>query len=137
MAPYLDEDLGGIPEERPAASGEYDLRIIAAEIKRTKADNRDMIVVTTVIDGDDNATPFNSYLVIPNDDDKEQDGGRLAKMFWRSIKRFLHLFEIPYDFDDVQEFVGCRAKAFVELKINQDNGNEYNEIRVPRLPKED
>jgi hypothetical protein len=137
MPPYLDEDLGGIPEERPVASGEYALRIISAEVKRTKKDDRDMFVATCVVDGDDNATPFNTYLVLPNDDDKANDGGRLAKMFYRGLKRFLHLFEIPYDFDEVGEWVGARATASVEMKINQDNGNEYNEIRVPRLPKED
>jgi hypothetical protein len=37
----------------------------------------------------------------------------------------------------VGEWVGCKAIGFVELKLNQDNGQEYNELRVPRLPKED
>jgi hypothetical protein len=138
MPAYLDEDLENVQEERPVPEGEYALRIVATEETRTKADDRDMIVVTIAIEDPQypDASPFRHWCVLPNEDDKVKENGRTAKMFYRNMKRFLHLFGIPYDFESPEEWQGATCMSYVKLGTNPDSGQEFNQIDPPRIPKE-
>jgi hypothetical protein len=127
-----------VPEEQVAPEGEYDLRIAACDVQRTKADDRDMFAVRVDVEATEDYTPIFVYLVIPNDNDWEDEGGRLANMFVRSLKRFfvgvfgLELEALfPNDEPDGEEAVGATGTALVTQRMYE--GNPQNEIRTPRL----
>jgi hypothetical protein len=76
------------------------------------------------------------YVGIPNEGDEPDKAAFKALL----LKRFLHLFGIPYDKSGIDteklamEMPGCTAHA--ELQLSEYNGNLSNVLIVPRLGSE-
>lgn len=128
----LGTDITQLEEEQIAPEQEWDLRIIAAEMRRTKADDRDMIVSTVVIEAPDDYQPITTYMVLPNEDDFAD--GRKAKNFLRSLKRYLKVFDIEMTAEgfNVEDMVGSTGSCLVGKDI-LDDGREVNILKLPRF----
>jgi hypothetical protein len=54
------------------------------------------------------------------------------------LRRFLELFDIPFEGGefDLDDFIGATANAELTLSEPDDNGNVYNRLVLPRIKEE-
>lgn len=91
MASFLNMDVNDAQEYKAVAEGEYQLRVMAAEIKTSKKTGGDYIGVKCQIMGDDPFTKdINHTLMIPTaqDDVKQANNRKLA------IRNFMQAFDV-------------------------------------------
>jgi len=91
-------------EDHPAAEGEYDLTIIQAEEKTSKAGN-EMVQVMIQIEGEQ-APPIFFNLVPP------PEGHAHARLMNRNIQRFYALFDLDPK-AEAEDFAGATAHCLV------------------------
>lgn len=135
---FINTRMGDAPEVKVASEGMYDLHVIRAELQRTKKDDRDMISVGIAIEGPEDYEILNQWFVLPNEDDWEEENGRKAKMFLRNLKRFLHVFGIEWSTEgfELESLEGAAGKCLVTTRTNEDTGQVFNDLRLPRLPED-
>lgn len=129
-------------KEQPLApEAMYDLR--CTDTDHNTKEGKNTVRVTVEIEGGDFA-PFSHYLALPRKDgyDEEMDvknnkkKGTTGKNKMVMLKRFLHLFNIPFNENgfDLIDIKGATARALLGQRENE--GTKYQEIRVPRMPEE-
>lgn len=133
--PFIKVDLDDVEEQNVAQEGEYDLRIISAEDKESKAGN-DMTVLLIQIEGAEqqNLAPIRHWITYPTEDTPpEQRAMRLI-----DLKRLLACFGIKYENKgfNSEDLVGATGHCLV-IQEKGDDGNTYNRIRPPRLRRTD
>lgn len=91
----ISEDLNEDYEDKPVAEGEYDLRIIAAEDKRNKADTADMTEVIIEVEGEEGEGAANvfHYINYPS----ETDNKKQIRFKMLMITAFVRMFEVPFE----------------------------------------
>ena len=130
--PYISVALDDAKEGEPVPEGEYELRIVKAEDGESKKGNT-MTTVTMRIEnaGIPNASPVRHWLVYPDSSTPmEQRNLRLL-----DIKRFLTCFGVPFDgggFDSA-DLEGAIGRCMLTQEQNEENGEIYNRLRLPRL----
>jgi hypothetical protein len=128
---FINLDLTGVKEGEIVPEGEYDLRIVKVEDGESRKGNQ-MTTVTIRIEGTDvpNPAPVQHYITYPTPD--LPDNQKYMRLL--DIKRFLTLFEVPFDkagFDS-EELLGQTARGM----LTQEEGNDgiiRNRLRLPRL----
>lgn len=119
-----------VQEPEAAPEGEYDLRIVRAEDKESKAGNNMVECIIVIEEPGIDAQPIRHYLLdwegIP------EDQQRIRKL---EYKRFCACFNIPEDFDDAEELVGQTGRSYVTQEVSERDDNVYNRLRLPRLKK--
>ena len=140
---FVPIDFNSVEETKPVDAGRYDLIIAACDVTKTgdksKVPGTDQFKVSIGIEGEDNAPNISHYITLLNGQEEKSSANFKILL----LKRFLHLFKIPYDPQGIDleqiamEMVGCRANAEVSLSEPDDNGNVYNRLVVPRIPNED
>ena len=132
---FVPIKLDDVQESQPVEEGEYDLQIVKAEVGESKKGNTMITVALRVLD-EPNASLVNHWIVPPkaSDSPERQSLGRL------DIARFCYAFGIPYDASqggfDTEDFHGKTARVFLKKEVNEQDGNEYNRVRLPKLPKD-
>ena len=128
--PFIKESLDDITEGEVVPEGEYDLKIIKAAEKESQKGN-DMVALTIKIDDSDypNAKLVGHWLLSP--DGAEPDVAYIRKL---EYKRFCVCFDLPFDCE-VEDMVGSTGRAML-VQEEGDDGEMYNRLRLPRLPKE-
>lgn len=130
--PFIKMGLKDAKEAEHVPEGEYDLRIVKAEDKKSKAGNP-MTAVTIRIEDPNypNAQLLNHFLNYPTGD-AVADPLRL-----RDIARFLTLFEVAYQDDgfNSEDLVGQTARGLLTIE-DGDNGQKFNRLNPPRLGAE-
>jgi hypothetical protein len=126
----LDDDF----ESQPVPEGNYDLRVISAKDKESKAGNPMTEIMIGIEDGEHpNASPLFYYLNYPPKDHEWYN------LMWQANTRFLTIFSIPYDGDgfNTDDLEGATGNCFLELNVSEYEGNtsEVNELRLPRVKK--
>lgn len=124
--PFIRESLEDVTEAKAAPEGEYDLRILKAKQKESKAGN-DMIELMVAFDDGTDAMPFFHYLL--SWDDGTPDEQVVNRK--REIKRFCAAFDAPEDFED-SDLVGLTGKMFVKQEDSTD-GIPRNRMILPRI----
>lgn len=135
--PFIEtgRNLDDIAEEAPVPEGDYDLRIFGVKTGEAPSGRTTVRVSIAIEDPNfDNAMPMLHVLTIPKADDWEEDPELAARMM-RSNKRFLAMFKIGYTADgwDTDDFEGSTTRAHLSQSTEDEQGNVYNRIRVPRL----
>lgn len=125
-------------ESEIAPEGEYDLRIVKVEEKKTgdksKIPGEPMIQCTIRIEEpNSNYSLFNHTLMIVTKKTPDEN----KDMYKLNIQRFLETFNIPhedtgFDTDDLQ---GAEGRCMVTQK-DGDDGVTRNQLRLPRLKGE-
>lgn len=127
--------LMDVGEEELVPEGQYDLRIFATRESKSQS-GRDTTIVSIQVEDPNhpNAQPITHVLTIPSDEDWDENP-QMATTFMRRNRRFLELFKIPYSEDgwDTEDFPGQTARAFVSQTKEDNEGNVYNRIRVPKF----
>lgn len=129
---FVAINLNDVEESAPVAEGEYDVQITKATLGESKG-GKPMITANIRLVGQPTAQAIRHFIVLPTPDlDAEQT--RYRKL---DLKRFCAAFNIPTDGGvNVDDFQGAEASVYVTKKVDDDSGNEYNELRLPRLRKE-
>lgn len=122
-------NLADVEESKPVAAGvKYNLIITEAGETTSKAGNP-QIEVSIAIEGHDNAPNLRHYVSLP----QTGEGKDPSKENYKALllKRFLVLFNIPFNGGefDTQDFAG--AKAFAELGL--DDSGDFNRLILPRM----
>lgn len=128
-------NLNDIPEEAPVTEGDYDLAIFAVNEGVAKSGRATVKASIRIEDPNfPNAQPMLHVLTIPSEDDWENDED-LAKRMTRSNLRFLALFGIAHTDEgwDTDDFEGANCRAHLSLTDEDESGNIYNRIRLPRM----
>ncbi len=124
----ISEDLNEDYEDKPVAEGEYDLRIIAANDKRNKADTGEITEIIIEIEGDEGEGAANvfHYLSYPSEDDDKKK----ARSKMRFLTDFLKLFEVPFETNgfNSEDLVGCTARGL--LSQEEYEGRVSNKLKV-------
>lgn len=121
-------------EPEPVPEGAYDLRIISvAEERESKDGDTFYPVLIAVEDGEfPNASPVRHNLWLGVSENEEANQFRK-----RDLIRFLNMFSIDYTeagFDD-DDFPGQTSNAMLGQTEPNDDGDVYNELRLPRAPR--
>ncbi len=137
----LAVNLGGTAEEETVPEGEYTLECTQSISRRTKADDRDMAVLTFVIQDAPDEISFpaaiQDFFVLPNEDDWQEDK-EMAHRFIRRLRRALTCLGVPYEEDgfDSDDCVGTTATVGLYIDKNDDTGEDYNRPRWPKYKNE-
>lgn len=140
---FVPVNFDEVIEPAPVTPGIYNLQITRAEVKQTgersKNPGRDQIVVGLVFTGTSeeelNAPAITHYISVPHPDDEP----KTAKFKARMLKRFLEVFNVPYESNGIDlekaamDMTGAEAELQVSLSAPDDNGNVYNRIVLPPL----
>jgi len=128
MATFLDMDVNDAKEYKSTSEGEYQLKVMAAEIKTSKNTGGDYISVKLQILGDD---PFlkdvNHTLMIPTskDDVKQANNRKLA------IRNFMNAFGIEVTTKITPEdWVGNTGWALLVEEHSEQYGDSNKIKRV-------
>ena len=123
-------------EPEVAPDGEYELRIVKCEEKKTgqssKKPGEPYVSVMIVIEEPGaEYLPIWHTLMIPT---KNTDEDNIPR-YKLGIQRFLQCFNIPGDADgfDTDDFAGATGKSNVVQTENDQTGEPRNELRLPRL----
>lgn len=130
---FIEMDLDNTQEAQPAPEAEYDLVIEDAEVGMSKNSGKPRIALRIAFEGHPEFMNIRHFLSIPNEED-DPDVSNFKRLM---IKRFLHLFGIPSDGGfNTEDFPGARARALVRQTEPNEENEVYNEIVVPKLPRE-
>ncbi len=140
---FIPANFDEAVEPQPVAAGRYNLQITACDVTKTgpnsKVPGSPQFKVSIALMDEPNAPNITQFISLPN----EQDEPKSANFKVLLLKRFLVLFNIPFDphgIDTEQmamEMPGATANAEVQLSDPDDNGNVYNRLVVPRIREED
>lgn len=131
--PFVPIRLDDVQEGAAVADGEYDLQIVKAILGESKKGNSMVTVTLRVLDVPE-ANLINHWITPPSAGLPE-DQVRLRKL---DVKRFCSAFGIPHEDGgfDTDDFPGKTARIYLKKEVSEDDGNEYNRLRLPRLAKE-
>jgi hypothetical protein len=120
-------NLAAVEESKPVPAGaKYNLVVTEAEEAKSKAGNS-QISVSIAIEGHDNAPNLRHFISLPQPGDEPGKANYKALL----LKRFLVLFQIPFNGAefDTNDFAG--AKAYAELGL--DESGDFNRLVLPRM----
>lgn len=145
MTTFIPVNFDAVQEPKPVPRGNYDLQITQAEValsgENSKRPGSPQYKVSIAIDGPEgeHAPNITHFISLPHEEDEPSSAQFKALL----LKRFLTLFNIPFDSQGIDlektamEMVGRTARAEVSLSDPDDNGNVYNRLVVPRIREED
>lgn len=136
---FINVDLDSAEESQPAAQGSYNLQITDAVEMATgpnsKVPGSPMLRVSIGFPDEVNVPNISQFIMLPKEDD-EPDAMQMKML---NLRRFLTLFNVPYDSAGIDteklclELPGHTANAEVTLSEPDTNGNVYNRLKVPRI----
>jgi len=133
--------LKGIDEVQElelAPEGEYSLSITDAEYY-TNDSGRGVIRCRIEFEDHDNFSGFNHWVALPDNEldnpDNDDKGQEKMTRMMRGVKRFLHLWGVEPGADgfDPADLNGASAMANVGQTTNDETGDVFNDLRVPRI----
>lgn len=140
--PFINVNLDEAEESQPAAAGMYNLQITECKLQETGANSKvpgsPMFRVTIGFPDEPNVPNLSQFIMLPTENDEPKQ----LQMKMLNLRRFLTLFNIPYDSNGIDtdqlamEMPGHTANAEVTLTEPDDNGNVYNRLKVPRIKGE-
>lgn len=124
-------DMNEVQELKLAPEGEYALAITDQEFY-TNDKGRDIVRCRIEFEDHDEFAGFTHWLALPSkklDEDEE----KYTRMM-RNTKRFLTLWGVSMDNGfDPSDLQGARCIAGVGQRTNDETGDVYNELKVPRI----
>lgn len=132
--PFISVPIDDAKEMEAVPEGEYDLRIIKAEDGESKKGNPMTTVMLRIENaGIPNPAPVRHWIThVTADTPEDQKAMRLL-----DTARFLQCFGIPHEShgfnsDDLE---GATGTCMLTQEENEENGEVYNRLRLPRLRK--
>lgn len=130
---FIEMNLDDVQEPQTAPEGEYELVIDNAEVGLSKTSGKPRIAVRIAFDCHPELQSMLHFISLPTEDD-DPSSANFKKLM---LKRFLYLFNIPCDGGfNVEDLFGARATAAVRLSEPSDSNEVYNELILPKLPRE-
>jgi len=118
-----------VQEPQLAPEGQYDLRITYAQ-DYVNDKGTPLVRCSIAFDGHPEYANMNYWIVLPQEDlDQDANTKRIL-----AVKRFLVLFNVPFENGfNVEDLLGATGTAFVAQSEADEDGNIYNELRVPKI----
>lgn len=118
----LDYNLDNVPDEQTVEGGEYNVKILSAQPKDSKAGKPMIALVLGFTDVPDSKSCFH-YLSLPSDGDEQTAiNGKL-----RRLKNFYEAFGVDYSGPvEMDNLVGETAFAIVDEEENEEFGARNN-----------
>lgn len=139
---FIPVNFDDAVEPTSAPSGRYNLQITECKVVKTGPNSKipDMPQLRVSIGFQDHPEyqNFSQFISLPHEYDTA-DSSRFKALL---IKRFCALFNIPLDNTGIDldrlpmEMVGATANAEVGLGEPNDNGDVFNNLKVPKLRNE-
>lgn len=136
---FIPINLDDAVEPQPAPAGRYELQITACQEaktgERSKNPGSPQLRVTLGFSDEPNVPNLTHFISLPNEHDEPNSAQFKALM----LKRFLHLFDTPYNSEGIDTeqicyaLIGQSTAAEVTLSEPDENGNIYNRLLIPRL----
>ena len=115
----LDYNLDAVPEESTLPQGEYEVKILSAKSKDSKA-GKPMLEIALGFPGEPDARSCFHYITLPAEGDEDKPiNGKL-----RRLKGFYEAFGIDYSSPvDMDTIVGETAYAIITEEEDEQYGN--------------
>jgi hypothetical protein len=122
---FLGQDFDSVFEPKAMREGEYNLRVLDAQLKQSSRTGGDYISVRLEVIGEPEAKDINHVMMLPaSNDDVKRKNSRLA-----AIQNFLKACGLnPATASNVQEVIGCTCWAIVSEEADPEYGQQ-NRIR--------
>lgn len=139
---FIPANFDEAVEPKPAPAGKYNLQITGCELAKTGPNSKHpgspQFKVSIAFKDEPNTPNITHYISLPH----EQDEPGSANFKVLLLKRFLVLFNIPFDPAGIDtekmamDMVGAEANAEVGLSEPNDSGDVYNRLMVPKIRDE-
>lgn len=136
---FIKVNFDDAQEAKPAPIGRYQLQITHAEEtksgEKSKRPGSPMFKVTLGFPENPNTPNILQFISLPHEDDTADSSNFKVLM----LKRFLTHFNVPYDPNGIDteklamEMVGATAETEVTMGEENENGDSFNGIRIPKL----
>lgn len=132
---FIPIALDDVKEGEAVAEGQYEVQIVKVEDGESKQGNA-MTTVTMKILDTPNAATVRHWLTYPNSKTPSEQ----IEMRKLDILRFLVAFgfsreEVAGGFDSADLQGRTAVVTLTQEEANDDSGNIYNRLRLPRLPR--
>ena len=136
---FIPANFDDAVEPKPASAGRYNLQITGCDVAKTgpnsKVPGSPQFKVSIAFTDEPNTPNITHFVSLPNEQDKPETANFKVLL----LKRFLTLFNVPYDTNGIDvekmamDMVGAQANAEVSLSEPDDNGNVYNRLQTPKI----
>ena len=137
---FIPVNFDEVQEAKPAEPGIHAMQITGCEVTATGPNSNKpgtpMYKINIGFPEEVDAMNLQHYLTLPNEDDDAET----LKNKVRGLKRFLEMFNVPYDKSGIDiekiafDMVGCQAQGETELsEPDPKSGKIYSRLRVPYL----
>lgn len=133
---FINMNLGGITDPKPAAAGRYALQVTEADVKQ-KPGKAPVIHVSIGFSENPTVPNIRHFISLPRPEDEEKTAYFKKLM----LKRFLSQFSIAFNEAEgfnVEDFLGATATAQVNLTSpdEDEQGRVFNRLVLDYLPDE-
>ena len=128
---FLGQDFDNVFEPKSMKEGEYQFRVLDAQVKTSQKTGGEYISAKLEIIGEPEAKDINHVMMLPTaNDDLKQKNKRLT-----AIQYFLKACGLePSNVDNIQEVVGCTGWALLTEEADPEYGSQ-NRVRRFIAPK--
>lgn len=130
-------NMSNVHEREIVPEGVYDFEVVSCIKKRTKANNRDMIVAVLRITNPPEEIPYSTpvihYMVLPNDDDMENNP-QMSNDWLLEVKRFVRCTNVETDDGGFDTAMATGAVGSCFFTVTEgDDGVIRNQPRFPKV----
>lgn len=122
---FLNQDFDNVFEPKAMREGEYQLRVLDAQVKTSSKTGGDYIMARLEIVGEPEAKDISHVMMLPGtNDDVKRKNSRLS-----AIQNFLKACGLnPATTSNVQEVIGCTCWAIISEEADPEYGQQ-NRVR--------
>lgn len=137
--PFINANIKDAQEDKVVPEGNYDLVITSVQEKDSK-NGEPMLACLIKIEGEEgqSAKPIFHYIMLPSDKGAEPDAKYPNTRRLRDMRRFLEVFEVPWDESgfDTDDLQGARGNCLVKISPAEGDYEESNQIALPKFKDE-
>lgn len=137
--PFIPLDMDSVQEAKPVDPGVHTMQITGCEVTETGKDSKKpgtpMFKVSIGFPEEPDTMNLTQYITLPNED----DDAATIKNKARGLKRFLKMFNVPFDSKGIDpekiafDMLGCQAQGETELSEPNAEGKIYSRLKVPYM----
>uniref|UniRef100_A0A6M3JCG2 DUF669 domain-containing protein n=1 Tax=viral metagenome TaxID=1070528 RepID=A0A6M3JCG2_9ZZZZ len=122
---FINEDTSNVPDLASLPEGEYEVRLLAAEVKNSKKGDP-MIEAKLDVPSEALSDDIYHYIMLPTSNDDEKR--KIRKL--QNLRDFKVAFNMPPTGQvDLEQFVGEKSWALLTEETNDQTGKTNNRIK--------
>jgi hypothetical protein len=122
---FINEDTSNVPDLKPLPEGEYEVRLLSAEVKNSKKGDP-MIEAKFDVPSEGLSDDIYHYIMLPTGSDDEKK--KIRKL--QNLRDFKAALRMPPTGQvDLEQFAGEKSWALLTEETNEQTGKMNNRIK--------